>query len=345
MKKKEQYKLSEIASYIGAKIRGDSKAIVTNIATLQNAKSNSLSFLAHSQYKKYLSNTKACAVIINEGDLADCKTNALLIADPYLGYAKVTSLFVDDNVHIGKRIVHPTTTIAASAKISSNVVIEANAVIEDYVQIDNNVRIGAGCYIGRNTVIGENSIIKPNASILRDVFIGKNVSIGSGAVIGEDGFGFANDNGKWLKIQQLGGVIIQDNVNVGANSCVDRGALEDTIIAEGAIIDNHVQIAHNVYIGKYTAIAGCTGIAGSTKIGDYCLIGGGACIAGHLEIASRVYITGAAMITTSISEEGSSYGAMGNGTITIKEWRKCAARYRQLDKIAKRLTALEKKLS
>ena len=337
----KQYKLSYLAEYVSGKLRGDENCIVNSIGTLQSAKAGQISFIANSRYQKYLSTTGASAVLLSADDLPHYSGNAIICHNPYVAYAKLSTLFSNDSafesgVHPSANI-HPDAKVASSAVVASGVVIGANTVIGDNVVVGPNVVVGAHC------VIGESTRIHANATFYSGVTIGRHCIIHSNAVIGADGFGFANHQGEWIKIAQLGGVVIGDYVEIGAGTTIDRGAIEDTVIGNGVILDNQIQVAHNVEIGEKTAIAGCTAIAGSTKIGDHCTIAGACGITGHLEIAPRTHVTAMTLVTKSITQPG-AYSS-GTGMLPNKAWKKSVVRFRQLDEIAKRLKSLEEKIS
>lgn len=330
--------LREIAQLVNAELRGDEKHPITGLASLQTAEKCHLSFIANPVYKKYLSSTSAGAVLINSQLVNEFAGNALIVAKPYEAYARLTEVFaIKPPGVVG---IHPQAIISETAKIGNNVSIGPAAVISDHVVLGDNVVIGAGCYLGKDTELGANSELMPNVTLYHGIKIGQHCLIHSGCVIGADGFGFAPTASGWLKIHQLGGVIIGDRVEIGANTCIDRGALDDTVIEDGVIIDNLVQIAHNVKIGRNTAIAGHTAIAGSTVIGSQCTIAGAVGIVGHLEIADKVHITAMSLVTSSISQSG-SYSS-GTAMSNTKEWRKNAARFRQLDELAGRIQKLER---
>ncbi|MFT6909668.1 MAG: UDP-3-O-[3-hydroxymyristoyl] glucosamine N-acyltransferase [Oleiphilaceae bacterium] len=337
------YTLSEVAEIIGAEVHGDAEVQIVGLATLQNAKSDQLSFLANPAYEKYLPETKAAAVIVNGKFLDKCPKSALIHENPYMAYAKLSHLW-DKNTSKDKKTfaVHPSAVIHHTAKISAQVQIQAGVVVGECVSIGSGAIIGANTVIGDDCVIGENSCLSANVSVYYGVSIGKNCIIHSGVVLGSDGFGFAPINGEWLKICQLGGVIIEDNVEIGANTTVDRGALDNTVIEKGVILDNQIQVAHNVRIGQNTAIAACTAIAGSTVIGKNCIIGGASGIAGHLTIADGVHLTAMTMVIKSLTEPG--VYSSGTGVQTNAKWRKSIARLRQLDKMADRIKQLEQTL-
>ena len=329
--------LGELAHHIGAELNGDAGIEITGVQTLMNAQVGQVSFLANATYRSQLADTKASAVIVSQDVAADAPTATLVMANPYLGFALATQLFDNRIKPSGK--IHTSASIADTAKIGANVTIGANAVIGEHCIIGDNCEIGAGTVIDGHSILGKNCILRANVTLYHDVVLGENVQVHSGTVIGGDGFGFAPDKGKWHKIAQLGGVRIGDNVEIGSNSCIDRGALGNTIIESNVILDNLVQIGHNVKIGEGSAIAGSSGIAGSTVVGKNCIIGGAVGIAGHLNITDGVHLTGMSMITNSISEPG--VYSSGIPSMPSKEWRRSAVRFKQLDSIVKRLKALE----
>lgn len=332
------YRLAELAKLIGASLQGDPECEISGIAPLDSAQPGQISFLSNSQLRAQLKTTRASAVIIAPKDAAEFSANALLIADPYLAYAKIAALFAPKlNVKPG---VHPTAIIGNECNISATASIAAKCVLGDRVVIGENVIVGAGCVIGDDSCIEADSVLRANITLYDHVRIGKRVLIHSGVVIGSDGFGFANDHGMWQKIPQLGGVLIANDVEIGANTTIDRGALVDTVIEEGVKLDNLIQVAHNVHIGAHTAIAAGTAIAGSTKIGHHCMIGGATSIVGHIEIVPNVILVGTSVVERSITEPG-VYGS-GTGLIPLTELKRLVVRYRQLDDFAKRLQKLEK---
>jgi UDP-3-O-[3-hydroxymyristoyl] glucosamine N-acyltransferase len=334
------FTLGQLAERLGATVRGASEKVVSGLATLQEAGPDQLSFLANPQYRKYLPDCRAGAVLLTAADAENYSGNALLVANPYLAYAQLSHLF--DRKPQAAVGVHPTALVADDAKVDASASIGAYAVIESGASIDAGVTIGAHCVIGARSAIGEGGWLAPRVTLYHDVRIGKRVVIQSGAVIGGEGFGFANQKGVWQKIAQIGGVVIGDDVEVGANTTIDRGALADTLIGNGVKLDNQIMIAHNVQIGDNTAMAGCAGISGSTKIGKNCMIAGGVGMVGHIEVCDGVFVTGMTMVTRSITEPG-SYSS-GTAMQPAGEWRKSAARIRQLDDMARRLQQLEKQL-
>ncbi|MBO9492153.1 UDP-3-O-(3-hydroxymyristoyl)glucosamine N-acyltransferase [Endozoicomonas sp. G2_1] len=333
--------LAELAQTIGATVHGDDSCLVDRIATLSSARAGQISFLANSKYKQQLADTQASAVILAPDCLDECQTNALVMDNPYQGYAMVAQLL--DTTPKSAAGISNSAVIDDSANIAGNVAIGANTVIEAGVVIAEGASIGANCFIGKNAVIGANSQLWSNVSIYHEVELGENCLVQANTVIGSDGFGYANEQGKWHKIPQLGRVIVGDNVEIGACTSIDRGALDDTVIGEGVIIDNQVQIAHNAEIGAHTAIAGCTVIAGSTKIGKHCTIAGKVAVSGHLEIADGVVFTGMSMVTKSITKAG--VYSSGSPCQPNKEWHKTNARIRKLDAMAKQIKLLQQQVN
>lgn len=340
--KQKSYSLQYIVDYLSAKFHGDANCIISGIGSLANALPGQLAFLKSSNYKQYLSTTKASAIIIRPVDFDEkLSCNFIIVNDPYLAYAKVSKLF-DDAPELMPGI-HPTAVIGADCEIAGEVSIGLHCVIGKKSKIGKGVSIGANCVIGDETIIGEQTKLCANVTLYHKVKVGKQVLVHSGAVIGSDGFGNANDKGVWHKIYQLGTVIIGNSVEIGANTTIDRGTIGDTIIEDGVKIDNLVQIGHNVHIGAHTAIAGCTGIAGSTKIGRFCMIGGGVGISGHIEIADRVILTARTNVDKSITEAGGIY-ASGLLATPHRRWWRILSRLMQLDELVKRLKIVEKKL-
>lgn len=335
------FTLGQLAERLGATLRGAEGKVITGLATLQEARPEQLSFLANAQYRKYLAQTQAGALLLTASDAESYAGDALIVANPYLAYAQLSHLF--DRKPKANAGVHATAQVAGDAQVDPSASIGAYAVIESGARIGAQVTVGAHCVIGARCVIGEGGWLAPRVTLYHDVSIGKRVVIQSGAVIGGEGFGFANEKGVWQKIAQIGGVTIGDDVEIGANTTVDRGALSDTLIGNGVKLDNQIMIAHNVQVGDNTAMAGCCGISGSTKIGKNCMIAGGVGMVGHIEVCDNVFVTGMTMVTRSITEPG-AYSS-GTAMQPAGEWKKSAARIRQLDDMAKRLRELEKQLA
>jgi UDP-3-O-[3-hydroxymyristoyl] glucosamine N-acyltransferase len=335
------FTLHELAQLLSAELHGDGAETISAVATLENAAPGQISFLSNSKYRKFLQQTQASAVLITADELAFCPVAALVVPDPYVAFAKVAQL-LDSTPRAACGIavtaqIAPDVVMGRDVAVGHNVVIAAGAVIGD------NVQIGAGCFIGEGAVIGSGCKIWSNVTIYHRVRLGAECIVHSGAVLGADGFGFANQRGQWLKIPQVGTVVIGDRCEIGASTTIDRGALEDTVIGTNCILDNQLQIAHNVHIGDHTAIAACTVIAGSTKVGKYCVIGGACAINGHIEICDGVQITGMTMIVKSITEKG--VYSSGMPAANNLDWRKNSARYRQLDQMYQRLRELEQQVA
>jgi UDP-3-O-[3-hydroxymyristoyl] glucosamine N-acyltransferase len=334
--------LADIAEKLGGTVYGDATARIDRIATLANATIGCISFLTNKKYRDKLAHCAASAVLIHPNELAFCQANCtisvIVLNNPYLGYAKLAQMM--DTTPGQNCGIAPSAVIAKTAQVGDDVSIGANTVIADGVVIENDVVIGAGCFIGDNSKIGQNTRLWANVSIYHGVSIGKSCLFQSGAVIGSDGFGYAPDGKTWVKIPQLGGVTIGDNVEIGANTTVDRGALDDTIIGNGVIIDNQCQIAHNVIIGENTAMAGGSMIAGSTTVGANCALAGKVGIAGHLNVVDNVLITAMGLVIKDITEPG-SYSS-GMSIMPNREWRKSNVRMRQLDEMYQKIRKTEK---
>ncbi|WP_304164380.1 UDP-3-O-(3-hydroxymyristoyl)glucosamine N-acyltransferase [Lonsdalea britannica] len=333
-------RLDALAQQLDAQLHGDGDIVITAVASMHSAQSGQITFLSDSRYRDRLATTQASAVVVTEADLPFCHTAALVVKNPYLTYARMAQVM--DTTPAPAEAISPAATIASDARVGKDVSIGPNAVIESGVELGDGAVIGANCFIGKNTRIGAGSRLWANVTIYHNVVLGEQCLIQSGAVIGSDGFGYANDRGNWVKIPQLGTVIIGDRVEIGANTTIDRGALDDTIIGNGVIIDNQCQIAHNVVIGDNTAVAGGVIMAGSLKIGRYCMIGGASVINGHMEICDKVTVTGMGMVMRPITEPG--VYSSGIPLQPNKAWRKTAALVMNIDDMSKRLKAIERKL-
>jgi len=335
------YRLAEIAAQLGGRVLGDAEVRITQIAALEAAQPDQISFLTNSKYRAQLAGTRAGAVILAEADADSTGLPRIVSDNPYAYFAKVSALF--NPLPEAKPGVHPSAVIGASAIVDKSASIAATAVIGEGAKIGANAVIGEGCSIGANVVIGCRARLYPRVVIYHDCVIGDDLIAHSGVVIGADGFGIAMDQGRWIKIPQIGRVVIGNDVEIGANTTIDRGALEDTVIEDGVKLDNQIQVAHNVRIGAHTAIAGCVGIAGSTTIGRYCRIGGSAGILGHLKIADHVEIAAFTLIGKSIREAG-SYAAIFPFSRS-EDWRKNTVHLRHLDELVRRVKTLEQELS
>ncbi|WP_111496565.1 MULTISPECIES: UDP-3-O-(3-hydroxymyristoyl)glucosamine N-acyltransferase [Marinobacter] len=332
--------LGDIAEALGGRVIGDASTEISGMATLQNAGAGQISFLSNPSYGRFLKETGASAVIVAPGMADECPTNVLLLDNPYLGYARLSHWF--DPAPKPGAGVHPSAVVDPAATVADSAAVGPNAVIEAGATIGERAVIGPGCVVGERSCVGDDTVLEARAVLYHDVSVGQRCLILSGAVIGSHGFGFANEKGVWHRIAQLGGVVIGDDTEIGANTTIDRGALDDTVIGNGVKIDNLVQIAHNVSIGDHSAMAALVGIAGSTKVGRHCVFGGASGIGGHLEIADQVQLTGMTMVTRSLKEPG--VYSSGTGVDTNKRWQKSVVRFRNLDQMARKLRELEKKL-
>jgi UDP-3-O-[3-hydroxymyristoyl] glucosamine N-acyltransferase len=332
--------LGQLAAATGSRVRGDDTYVVNGLATLKSAQSSHIAFLANDKYRAQVADTQAGAVILRAADDDGSATNALLTDNPYLVYAKVAQLL--DTTPSLPAGIHPTAVIAEDVELGRDVAIGPYVVIDSGCRIGDQVEIGAHASVGKNSVIGAGSRLWPKVTVYHGVTIGARCTLHATCVIGSDGFGWATENGKWVKIPQLGGVVLGDDVDIGAGTTVDRGALDDTVIESGCIIDNQVHIAHNVSIGSGTAIAGQVGIAGSAQVGRGCMIGGQAGLAGHIQVADHVQMHGQAMVTKSIDKAG--IYASGTPVAPQAEWARQGVRYKQLPDLFKRVKALEAKL-
>ncbi len=325
---------------LGGELIGDAAVQLRQVATLEGAQPDTITFLANERYLGKLQQTRAGAVIVGESLRGALAIPHVVAVNPYAYFARVSALFNPGAAPgVGRHasaIVHP------GARIGDRVYVGALAVIEDGAIIGAGASIGAGCYVGAGSVVGEDSLLHPHVTIYRECTLGKRAIVHAGAVIGADGFGIAMDAGQWIKVPQIGRVQIGDDVEIGANTTIDRGAIEDTLIEDGVKIDNLVQVAHNVHIGSGTAIAACVGIAGSSRIGRYCRLGGAAGIAGHLSIADHVEISAHTLVMKSITEPGTYTGAYP--TAPNREWRRNAASLRNLAELATRVRHLEQAL-
>ncbi|KZN48821.1 UDP-3-O-(3-hydroxymyristoyl)glucosamine N-acyltransferase [Pseudoalteromonas luteoviolacea] len=333
----KHYTLSQLAEHLGATLEGNPEQPIVKIATLLNANEQEVAFLANKKYRSQLESTHAGAVILSADDADYFSGNKLVCDNPYVAYAKLAQYM--DTTPAAASSVHSTAVVDESASLGQNVKVGANAVIEAGAVIGDNVEIGAGCFIGKHARIGAGTKLWANVTIYHEVEIGEHCLFQSGSVIGSDGFGYANESGEWVKIPQIGTVIIGNRVEVGACTSIDRGAIDNTIIHDNVILDNQIQIAHNVEIGYGTAIAGCSVLAGSVKIGKYCQIGGMVAVNGHNEVCDGVVITGMSMVTKGISKPGIYSSGMPH--TTNKEWRKNIAHLRNLSDFKARIKALE----
>ena len=334
------YTAAELAERFELVVKGDGTRRVDGVGTLVGASESQLTFLSNSKYASQLASSRAGVVILRESDAANCPATALIARDPYVTYAKIAALF--ERLPAAPVGVHPSAVIAASARVSSSASIGPCCVIGADAVIEDGAVLGPHCIIGEHCTVGAQSRLVARVTLVTRVTLGRRVLVHPGAVIGSDGFGLAFDRDHWIKLPQLGGVRIGDDCEIGANTTIDRGALDDTVLEEDVRLDNQIQIAHNVHVGAHTAMAGCAAVAGSARIGRYCMIGGNAGVLGHLEVTDRVTITAKSLVTRSIREPGEY-----SSGVPLQEnlpWRKNAARFKHLDQYARQLSALERHL-
>jgi UDP-3-O-[3-hydroxymyristoyl] glucosamine N-acyltransferase len=340
----KSYTLAELARIFGVALVGDGDSIVTRVADLGTAEPGSLAFLNNRDYLPLLATTRASAVVLSKEHTGDCSRPMLVSDNPYALYAKIALLLHPDKDLSLKAGIHPTAVVADSAVIDSTAIIAPLAVIEDGVRVGPRSYIGSGAVLKRGSVIGADCKLAPNVTLCDGCRLGDRVIVHPAAVIGADGFGFASENRQWIKIPQLGSVVIGDDVEIGAGVAIDRGALKDTIVENGVKLDNQIHVAHNVRIGAHTAIAAQSGIAGSANIGSHCAIGGSTGIVGHLQIADGTRLNAFSQVTQSIDQAG-SYASSGMPLEPVAHWRRNWVRIKQLEEMAKKIRILEKKLA
>lgn len=343
MKRRDRptYTLREIVERLGGELLGDGDVLITQIAPLDTAQASHISFFTRGKYRRQVKETAAGAVIVGDGERDITERPRIVSNNPYAYFARVSALLNPEEPEIPQGI-HPSAAVDGSAVVASSARIGANVWIGRNVQIGDGVTLYPNCCVGDDVVIGEESVLYPNVTVYYGCEIGRRAIVHAGAVIGADGFGLAKEGESWLKIPQIGRVVIGDDVEIGANTTIDRGALEDTVIEEGVKLDNQIQVAHNVHIGAHTAMAGCVGIAGSAKVGRHCTVGGASVILGHLEVADHVNVSAGTLITKSIIAPGTYTSAMPFSTHAA--WLKNAAHLRHLDDMAERIKQLEARL-
>ena len=336
------YSLREIVEKLGGELAGNNGDIdITRVASLSSAQPGHLSFLADRKYRAQLDATQASAVVVSHENRELTALPCIVTPNPYAYFAKVSQLLNPPPNYPGG--IDATAVVAETATVPTSCSIGAHAVIGHHVVLGEHVVVEAGCVVADGVIVGDHTHLQPTVVIYRDCIIGRHCKLFAGVVIGADGFGYAEDGGRWVKIPQVGRVVIEDNVDIGANTIIDRGALDDTVIEEGAKLDNLIQIGHNCRIGAHSVIAGCVGIAGSAQIGRHCRIGGAAMILGHLSIADGVTISPGSMITRSIIKAGTYTALMPFQA--HEDWRRTAANLRHLDSMAQRLKELEKEIA
>lgn len=333
--------LGDIAARYGCELHGDPDVCVSHVATLSGAGADSITFLANKSYRSQLAATRAAAVILSAEYVENCPVAALVSPNPYAVYARVAGDLhpplalqpgVDASASVGEGC-----TVPGSCQVSAGAVIEAGATLGE------RVRIGPNSVIGRDSRIGDDTQLMANVTLYHGVCIGRRCLIHSGTVVGADGFGIAQDESGWTKVPQIGGVDVGDDVEIGANTTIDRGAIDNTVIGAGVKLDNQIQVAHNVTIGAHTAIAALVGISGSTTIGSGCMIGGASIIAGHISICDHVMLAAGTGVASTIDKPG-AYGGFPANADEIGRWRKNVIRFGQLDEMTRRLRKVEKEL-
>jgi UDP-3-O-[3-hydroxymyristoyl] glucosamine N-acyltransferase len=330
--------LGELAVRFGCELRGDPAIAIDRVATLAGAEPGALAFLANPQYRRQLASTRASVVVLNAADAAQCTIAALIHRDPYATFARIAALLYPAPTVVAG--VHASAVIDPSAQLDPSASIGAMVVIGKDVRIGARAQIGPGCILGEGVTVGADTRLAARVTLLRQVSLGERCIVHPGAVIGADGFGFARERNGWTKVPQIGAVRVGDDVEIGANTTIDRGAIEDTQIDDGVKLDNQIQVGHNVHIGAHTVIAGCTGVSGSTHIGQRCMIGGNSAIAGHLEICDDTVISGSTNVTRSITTPDMYSSTLAAEPARV--WRRLAARFKRLDREAARLTRLER---
>jgi len=319
-------------------LKGSGEATVSGVATLANAGPAQLSFLSNPRYRAQLATSHAGVVVMRADDAGEYAGTALVAKDPYVAFAKIAALF--DPPPPLRPGVHASAVVDPSASVDPQAQVDAFCSIGARARIGAGAVVGPGCVVGDDCEVGEGCVLVARVTLVRRVRLGRRVLVHPGAVLGADGFGLAMDDGHWIKVPQQGGVVVGDDCEIGANTTIDRGAIEDTVLGEDVRLDNQIQIGHNVRIGAHTAMAGCAAVAGSATIGRHCLVGGAAGILGHLEVCDRAVITAMSLVTHSIREPG-EYSS-GTPLMPNREWRRNAARFRQLDTLARRVNALGK---
>lgn len=326
------YTAGELARRFGLELRGNAETPVRGVGTLARAGVDELAFLANPRYRGQVAASRAGVVVMRADDAEGADATVLVAKDPYVAYARIAALFESRQApDVG---IHATAAIDPTASIAADACIGPHASIGPRSRVEAGAVVGAGCVIGDDCVVGAGCELVARVTLVTRVRLGRRVLVHPGAVLGADGFGIAMDEGRWLKVPQLGGVVVGDDCEIGANTTIDRGAIEDTVLEEDVRLDNQIQIGHNVHIGAHTAMAGCVAIAGSTRIGRYCLIGGGAGVVGHVDVCDRVVVTAMSLVTSSIREPG-EYSS-GTPLMDNRTWRRNAARFRQLDTLFRR---------
>ena len=336
-------RLGDLATRLGGELLGDADITISRIGPLDTADAQTIGFLNNPRYQSQLATSAAGCVIVGPAlrDAAAVRGAALVCADPYLAFARLTQWWAAQTRRAPVAGVHASAVVEEGACIAAGASVGALAFVAAHARVEAGAVLGSHCHVGEGAEVGAGTVLRPHVVLGAGCRIGERGLVHGGVVIGADGFGFAPHEGRWEKIEQLGGVRIGNDVEIGANTCIDRGALEDTVLEDGVKLDNLVQIGHNVRVGAHSAFAGCVGVAGSARIGRHCTAGGGAIILGHLEICDHVHITAATVISRSIHKPGQYSGMFPFDDNA--SWEKNAATLRQLHTLRERLRALEKK--
>jgi UDP-3-O-[3-hydroxymyristoyl] glucosamine N-acyltransferase len=330
------FELTDLAARFGLEVRGDPNTRIHGVGTLEGASAGQLAFLANPAYRKQLPDTRAGAVVLRAADAQACPVPCLVAKDPYAAFARLAALFEAPPANTPG--VHASAVVEAGAQVAPSASIGALCFVAASARIGANAVLGPGCVVGEDCDVGDDCQLVARVTLVARVRLGRRVRVHPGAVLGAEGFGLAMAEGQWLKVPQLGGVRVGDDCEIGANTTIDRGAIEDTVLEEDVRLDNQIQVGHNVRIGAHTAMAGCVAIAGSTRIGRYCLIGGGAGFVGHIEVGDRVTVGARSLVTHSLAGPG-EYNS-GTPLQPTRQWRRNAARFKQLDELARKISHL-----
>jgi UDP-3-O-[3-hydroxymyristoyl] glucosamine N-acyltransferase len=330
------FELRELAARFGLEARGDGDVRIAGVGTLERAGAGQLAFLANPSYRRQLAGTRAAAVVLAPADADACPVPCLVAPEPYAAFARIAALF--EPATAAAAGVHPSAVVEPGARVDPSATIGALCHVAASARVEAGARLGPGCIVGDDCVVGEECELLARVTLVARVRLGRRVRVHPGAVLGAEGFGLAMADGRWLKVPQLGGVVVGDDCEIGANTTIDRGAIEDTVLEEDVRLDNQIQVGHNVRIGAHTAMAGCVAVAGSTRIGRNCLVGGGAGFVGHIEIGDRVRIGAMSLVTHSLQGPG-EYNS-GTPLQPTRQWRRNAARFKQLDELARKIAPL-----
>jgi UDP-3-O-[3-hydroxymyristoyl] glucosamine N-acyltransferase len=330
------FQLRELATRFALELRGDGDIRIHGVGTLEGAGAGQLAFLANPSYRRQLPAARAAAVVLREADAKASPVACLVAQDPYAAFARIAALF--DATPAPTPGVHASAVVESGARVDPSACIGALCFVAAGAHVGSGAVLGPGCVVGEGCEVGPGCVLVARVTLVARVRLGNRVRVHPGAVLGAEGFGLAMAEGRWLKVPQLGGVLVGDDCEIGANTTIDRGAIEDTVLEEDVRLDNQIQIGHNVRIGAHTAMAGCVAVAGSTRIGRYCLIGGGAGFVGHIEVGDRVTVGARSLVTHSLAGPG-EYSS-GTPLQTTREWRRNAARFKQLDELARKIAHL-----